>query len=187
INIFKVTYLKKIKESFGRYIIRKKTKSIKRKVIVHNFNTAKTAGVLFNIYNDNSYDYIKDFLNFLNSNNIQVIALGYTNLKTTPEELLIRKNINIINKKDLNWYGDPKNELVTKFIEKDIDILFDLSLKDTFPLKYIGSLSKASFKVSKESDYNNSSDIMLNIKKDESLKYFIEQIKHYLSIINHSN
>jgi len=179
-----VKYLKNLRESIGRYILRKKSKSIKRNVIVHNFDTAKTAGVLFNVSNDNSFDYIKDFLNFMNNKNIQVVVLGYNNSKTTPDELLIKKNINIINKNDLNWYCVPKNDMVNQFIEKDLDLLFDLSTKNTFPLKYINTLSNASFKVSKESNYNNSSDLMLNIKKDESLKYYIEQIQHYLNIIN---
>lgn len=182
-----MTYFKKLRESFGRQILRKKAKSIKRKIIVHNFNTAKTVGVIFNANSDNSFEYIKDFLNFLSSKDIKVIALGYSDFKITPEELLMIKNINIINKTNLNWYCAPKNEVANQFINKDLDILFDLSITNSFPLKYLCCLSKASFKVSKESDFHNSSDLMLNIKKDESLQYFIEQIKHYLSKINNSN
>lgn len=179
--------LKNLRKSFGRYLLRKKSKALKRNVIAHNFSTAKTAGVLFYITDDNSFDYIKEFLNFLKSNNIQVVALGYINSTKTPEELLIRQNINIINKQDLKWNSIPKGEIVDQFINKDLDLLFDLSLKNSFALKYISSLSKASFKISIESNYHNSSDLMINIKKDESLKYFIEQIKHYLGIINHTN
>ena len=95
----------------------------------------------------------------------------------------MRKGINFYCKSDLNWYFKPKNELVDQFINQEFDILFDLSIKNYFTVNYVGSLSKATFKIGKQSE-SAYQDLLIDIKENDTVEYLIDQIKHYLNIIN---
>ncbi len=172
-----------IKEKVGNFNLKRRLKQQKRKVKTHNFNTAKTAGILFNSPDEASFEAIKDFLSFLSQNDIKVIALGYIPSKKIPENYLMRKGFNFYCKTDLNWYFKPKNEIIEQFINHEFDILFDLSIKDYFTVNYVGSLCNAAFKVGKHSTiaYN---DLSIDIKANNTVEYLIEQIKHYLNILN---
>ena len=167
----------------GHFNLKKRLKSLNRKVKIHNFNTAKTAGIIFNSPDEKSFEDIKHFLSFLSNNELKVIALGYIPSNKIPENYLMRKGINFYCKSDLNWYYKPKNELVDQFINQEFDILFDLSIKNYFTVNYVGSLSKAAFKIGKQSE-NAYHDLLIDIKANDTIEYLIEQIKHYLNIIN---
>lgn len=174
---------KGIKCKVGRFYLRKRLKNLKRQVKTHNFNTAKSAGILFSSPDEQSFNAIKEFLLFLSEKDIKVIALGYVPSKKVPQQFLMRKGINFYCNTDLNWYYKPKNEMVDQFMNQNFDVLFDLSMKDYFTVKYIGSLSKAAFKIGKQSD-NGYQDLVIDVNKNISVDYLIEQIKHYLNILN---
>ncbi|MEE4196101.1 MAG: hypothetical protein V2I54_00525 [Bacteroidales bacterium] len=176
--------MRNIKRSIGKLSLKKNLRKNRRQLRVHNFNTAQTVGILFNSPDEESFRIVKDFLSFLSNNNLKVIALGYVPEKKIPENLLLRKGINFFCKKDLTWYYKPKNESVNQFILQDFDLLIDLSLKEYFPLYYIGQLSNASFKIGRQPEKYQYQDLMIDIGKNHSIDYLIEQIKHYLTIIN---
>lgn len=174
---------KSIKSRIGRFNLRKRLKNLKRQVKTHNFNTAKSAGILFSSPDDKSFNAIKEFLSLLSNKGINVIALGYVPGKKVPQQFLMRKGINFYCNTDLNWYYKPKNEMIDQFINQEFDILFDLSMKQSFTTDYVGSLSKAAFKIGmqKEDAYQ---DLVIDINKNKSIDYLIEQIIHYLNILN---
>jgi hypothetical protein len=158
-------------------------KNLKRQVITHNFNTAKSAGILFSSPDEQSFNAIKDFLSFLSEKEMNVIALIYVPGKKVPQQYLMRKGINFYCTTDLNWYFKPKNEMIDQFIDQKFDILFDLSIKQSFTTNYVGSLSQAAFKigVQKEDAYQ---DLVIDINQNKTVDFLIEQIKHYLNILN---
>lgn len=174
---------KNIKYKIGQFNLKRRLKNYNRKTRTHNFKTAQTAGIIFNSPDEKSFEAIKDFLSFLTQNEIKVIALGYIPLKKIPENYLMRKGINFYCKSDLNWYYKPKNEIVEQFINQEFDILFDLSIQQYFTVKYVGSLSKASFKIGKQTE-NAYQDFLIDINKNNTVDYLIEQIKHYINILN---
>lgn len=174
---------KNIKCKIGRFNLKKRLKNLKRKVKAHNFKTAQTAGIIFNSPDEKSFEAIREFLSFLSQNDLKVIALGYIPGNKVPEAYLMRKGINFYSKADLNWYFKPKNELIDQFINQEFDILFDLSIKEYFTTNYVGSLSKASFKIGKQTE-NSYQDLLIDIKENNTVEYLIEQIKHYLNILN---
>lgn len=177
-----MSILKNIRCKLGRFNLKKRLKSVNRKVKTHNFETAQSAGILFSPANEESFNEVKNFLTFLSDNDMKVIALGYYPGKKIPAPYLMRKGINLYCNTDLNWYYKPKNELIDQFIKQEFDILFDLNLEDYFTTKYVGSLSKASFKVGKSHE-NAYHDLVIDIHKNNTVEYLTEQIKHYLKLI----
>ncbi|MDY6800976.1 MAG: hypothetical protein SVU94_07105 [Bacteroidota bacterium] len=179
-----MNYLENIKKIIGRLSLKKNLRKNNRQVKVHNFNSAQTVGIIFNSPDEESFSIVKNFLSFLAKNNLKVFALGFVPEKKIPENLLLRKGINFFCKKDLNWFYKPKNEVIHQFMQEHFDILIDLSLKEYFPLYYIGHLSNSSFKIGRQSEKYQYQDLMIDIGKNHSIEYLIEQIKHYLTLIN---
>ena len=172
-----------IKSKIGQFNLKRRLKDLKRRLVVHNFNTAKTAGIIFNSPDEKTFESIKHFLSFLSDKGINGFTLCYIPLKKVPANVLLRNQFHFYCKTDLNWYYKPTKEIVEQFINKEFDILFDLSIKDYFTVNYVGKLSKATFKIGKQSE-TSYHDLTFEIKENETVDFLIEQIKHYLNILN---
>jgi len=57
-------------------------------------------------------------------------------------------------------------------------------LKDYFSLRYLTTLASADFKVGSYSEIRNDLDLMIDIRKEPSIGYLVDQIIYYVSIIN---
>jgi len=173
-----------IKLKVGNYNLQRKLSNFKRKRESHNFKTAKTAGILFTPTDAVSFEQIKQFLAYLNTFKLQIYVLGYIDSKNIPENFLFWKGINLFSKKELNWNLIPNTPIVKDFIDKPFDLLFDLSLKNYFPIEYIARLSHSKFKIGRFTQEHASYDLMFDLNKDKKLEYFLENIKQYLVLIN---
>lgn len=174
----------KPRKSLTMFSIRKKKKSIVRNRKVHNFTTAKSVGIFFDVIDTESFQKIRHFSKRLEYNNIKTEILGYVNSDEIPGELILWDACHVLSNKDLDWKFRPKNQIAEEFISKEFDILFDLSLSDCIPSIYIVSLAMAKFKVGKFREGENDLDLMINIEQDNSVKYLIEQIINYVSMLN---
>jgi hypothetical protein len=173
-----------IKLKAGNRNLTRRLVHFKRTRESHNFQTAKTAGILFTPTDTISFEQIKQFLSYLNGYKLEIYVLGYIDSKIIPESFLFWKGINLFSKKDLNWNLVPKTILASDFIEKPFDLLFNLSLSDYFPVEYIARLSKSKFKIGRFNENNNCYDLMFDLEEDSKLDSYLETIKHYLALIN---
>ena len=179
-------FLSNIKLSLGSYTLKKRSKQIKRFKTVHNFNTARTAGIIFHCTGDNDFKVIKTFKKYLEQRQIEPFILGYINEKQVPDYFLLRQGFNCFCLKDISWIYIPSVPAVEQFLKKEFDVLFDLSTGFHFPIHYLVSLSTAQYKVGRfttQTDF----DLMIDISKDNNLAFFTEQVIHYLNIIQRTN
>jgi len=177
----------KIRSSFGEKMLAKKAKAFVRKKQTHNFNTAKSIGILFDAGKSEDFRQVKEFNKYLGSLQIECFLLGYVNAEEIKSDMLFRDKINIFCNKDLDFFDRPSHPDALSFLSKKPDILIDLSLVDYFPLRYISSLSPAGFKVGRFSSKNEHLDLMIDIHSKPELEFLIEQIKYYVSILNNPN
>ncbi|MGM0529746.1 MAG: DUF6913 domain-containing protein [Bacteroidota bacterium] len=176
--------MKKAKLKLANWLLRRRRKSFTRKKAVFNFDTAQTVGVLFSLDQSQSYQTIKEFLDFLAGKKLQTFTLAYCPEKEIPNNYIGVSRINIFTSQDLNWLYIPKDPIIEKFTAKHFDILFDLTPSDQFPSKYVNNLSKARLKIGRESKSGKEHDMMFRIDDQQDIKYFIDQIKYYISRIN---
>ena len=176
--------MKKIKLKIANWVLKRNQKALKRKKAIHNLDNAQLVGVIFSLDDLNSYQTIKQFLDFLTEKNLRIITIGYCSEKEIPNEFVGHSRINIFTPRDLNWYYVPISPMVKKFMAQEFDILFDLTIEDQFPPKYVNNISKAQFKIGRESGYNKEHDLMIKIEDKQGLQYLAEQIKYYISRIN---
>jgi len=178
-----VKLFRKIRRYFGYCILKKKSRQITRNKRIHNFTTAATAGLIFNCRNEEEFRAVQEFKQFLESESIHTDVIGYVSDKEVPDHYLLRTGFNFFCQKDLTWYFKPNKPFVDDFLGKKHDILFDLSLRNFFPVNYIVKLSPSAYKIGRFRE-TNQFDLMIDIKDEKTVPYLIDQIKHYLSILH---
>lgn len=180
--------MNKLISKLGYSVLRNRAKKVTREKSVQNFDTAKSAVILFDTSLKNCFPPIKEFSKFLKDNGIKTSVYGYVPQKETPQEMLLWANFEFINRKDISWYGSPKGEVVDNYFKKVPELLFVISFDQVLPLEYLIQLSKAKFKIGCFTENENDLDLMINpagLACDTD--YFIEQVKHYVKILNTSN
>lgn len=175
-----------IRSNIGKRILRKKSKDLNRKTVVQNFQTARSAVIIFDTAIPGSLQEVKSFRKKLAEGGISCDVFGYVNQKEVPSEMLYWDNFAYITRKDLNWYYKPTGEVAGKFYSLRPDILFDLTFDHSLPLSFLIYLSPAKFKVGCFTEEENDYDLMINQGKQCQMSYLIEQIQHYIHIIHPS-
>jgi hypothetical protein len=174
----------KIRKKIGNYFLVRKMKNHPRKKELHNFDTAKTAGILFDANDVDSFKSIKEFSKYLKSLGINTRLLGFAESKEMPDEMVLWDDCDLINIKDIDWLLRPKAEVAGAFIKEEFNLMFDLSIDYNFTICYISNLSAANFKIGRFAHHDHDFDFMIDISKQPSIDFFIEQIKNYVSILN---
>jgi hypothetical protein len=177
-------FIEKIKRSVANYILNKKLGKLNREKKLVNLHSARTIGILYNVNSQTTFQIVKTLVKELTSRQRQVMAIGFVNRKSIPNYCIAANSGYHFNLRDLNWYGAPKNDYIHEFINKEFDILIDLSLDDVFVFKYISGLSRSKFKVGRHNDnYLDCFDLMIKMESTTTLEAFIEQVTHYLVVI----
>jgi hypothetical protein len=207
-----------IKARIGRQRLADMTGSADRKINLCTISEAKNIGIIFDATEYISFEIVRDLVKQLSNNSVSISVMGYVDSKKLIDHYLYRKGFDFFCRNDLNWYYKPASSQTEQFIHEPFDILINLSLDYQFPIHYISSASKATFKTGKYSLTDTSLDFMIDIEKEKEtlrnlrrdiirekkliadngeitsdtekrielefmLKFLIDQLLHYLSIL----
>lgn len=174
--------------NIGERILRKRFGRIVRNKSVQNFGTAQSAVILFDTSLPDGFPPIKEFKKFLKDKGIKTRVIGFVEKKEIPQEMLLWPNVDFITRKEISWYGSPKGEVADAYYSNVPDLLFSICFKPTLSMEYLVQLSRAKFKIGCYTELPNDLDLMINPPaKDCRVDYFIEQVKHYINLLNPSN
>ena len=176
-----------IRKVIGAQVLKKRRKRFSRQVVVHNFETAHTAVILFDTSEDQAGTVIRDFVKFLKEQGISPKAYGMVMQKEIPQEMLFWKEYSFITRSDLNWYKSPKGNVCDGFFAVNPDILFDFTREQSLEIRFLVELSNAAFKVGCFTEAENDYDLMINLGEQYDMAFLSEQFKHYISILNPVN
>jgi hypothetical protein len=178
-------FAEKIQTTVGKAVLNRDLKNLSRKRHIHNLNNAEKIGVIFSPETNKELKLVKSFLSYLSKLDIQVFPLAVIDAKKSKVEPALEKNINFVDRKDFNWFHKPLAPKLKEFIGQRFDILINLCMKNTLPVNFIVSQSRAELKAGRYFEgIETFSDIMIDIGKTGDLSYLIEQTSHYLSVIN---
>jgi hypothetical protein len=150
-----------------------------------NLDAAKRIGILYTLDNVPAYEVISEFVTQLQHDQKEVKALGFVRNKNLISRFLPKLSYDFFSRRDINWFYKPIHSKVRDFIEKEFDILIDLSLQESFTLKYISGLSKAFCRVGRYSEENTANyDLLFYMNSSLPLNDYIKQITYYLTVIN---
>lgn len=174
----------RLRTRIGLYYMKKEQSRSERLCRMTNLGDAKRIGILYTLDDVPDYERVSAFVSQLQSEHKEVKALGFVKNRSLVQRFLPKLSYDFFSKRDLTWFYKPIHTQVRDFIEKEFDLLIDLSLQDSFPLKYISGLSRALCRVGKFSENNlEYYDLMIEIKPTMTFEEYIGQVQHYLTII----
>lgn len=178
--------LGKLRMIIGKYFFKQELSKTGRDHKLINLEKARCVGILYTLDDLLVYDVVSEFVTLLQRKHIEVKALGFVKNRNLISRFLPKLSYDFFSKKDINWFYRPIHTKVKDFIEKEFDILIDLSLQDSFALQYISGLSRSFCRVGKFSEENTHYyDLLFDVNPSVTLPVYIQQITHYLTIINH--
>jgi len=147
---------------------------------------ARSIGIIFNAHDEQTFKQIREFSDALRGGGLRSVrSLGFVPKKEVAAFLQSSQDFDFFSREDFNWYFKPQGRKVVGFMSEPFDILIDLRKKRFVPLLFIVGLSRAQFKVGRFGlGFKEFYDLMIDIDDKAKLGYFIDQIKHYLSMIN---
>ncbi len=166
-----------LKSKFARQFLSSKLSSVSREKKVLNLDSAQTAGILWEINQRESFEYIEKELI---KSGIKPFGLCYSQSR----KVIIPEGINGFSRKQTSWSEIPKLALVEDFIHQKFDLLIDLTRQNFFPLVYVTALSEATFKIGSSGFATSYFDLDIEFKEQPETSQLTEQILYYLRRIN---
>ena len=176
----------KIRVKIGDIVLKNKIAGSKRKPHFLNIDQVRNIGIVWDASKTEDFAYLSRFCQKMHEKQTDVKIMGYFPGKSLPNQYTAIRFLSVIKKEELNVFYHPISPETNAFINNRFDILIDLNFKKLLPLQYITSLSNAGLKVGLfESGTENSPfDLMMELKSPVNIEHYLEQVMHYLSIMN---
>ena len=177
--------LTSFRNKIGNYLLKRESATVGRNLKMVNLSHAKSIGIIYPLFDVPDYNQVMEFVTQLQKDKKGVKALGFVQEKELVNRFPPKLSYDFFSQSNLNWYGKSMNERVQDFVNKEFDILIDLSMDELMPIQYVVGISRARCKVGRFSEDNaRYYDLMIKIQPTTTLREFISQVKHYLTIIN---
>jgi len=177
-------FIEDFKQKVGKWVFQRELQTNSRTKEVCNLDDAKSIGILYDATSEQQIRIIKPFVAYFFDLKKDIKALGYVNSKELSYCHTPKLQYDFFYQKDLNWYYKPQNYIIDNFIKKEYDILINLCDSNTIPIKYLVASSIAHFKIGIHEEDYEIYDLMISLKEDKSMEKLMNEIKHYINLIN---
>jgi hypothetical protein len=177
-------FIENTKQKIGQWVFQRDLKTNKRLKEVCNLEAAKSVGILYDATSEAQIKQVKPFVDYFFNLKKDVKALGFVNSKQLSFHHTPKLQYDFFCQKDLNWYYKPQNYIIDNFVKKEYDILINLCDSSCIPIKYLVASSIAHFKIGQHEEGYEIYDLMIALKEDKSMEKLMQEIKHYINLIN---
>jgi len=175
----------KIRNKILKYLIEREINRTNHVKIPTNITRAKTVGILFAVDNEQFYEKVNQLIGNLTNQKKLVNALAFVPSRNVPNYFVAKMKIDVLTSKNINCFGVPKSSFIKDFVNKNFDILIDLTLSDNLTLDYIATLTQAGFKVGRYRKWMlNVFDFLLKKNNDMNDSEYLKYLLDYLTKIN---
>ena len=179
-------FIDRSRKSVGSYFLKKEMRIRNREIQGMGLGSARSIGIIFNAKDERTFKQIREFSDKLRGGGLRKVkALGFVPKAEVAAFLQSSQDFDFFTREDFNWYYKPQGRKVAGFTSESFDILIDLRLSKFTPLLFIVALSRAHFKVGRyRTDFQDFYDLMIDVGDNSELDYFIDQIEHYLQMLD---
>jgi hypothetical protein len=170
--------IKKIKKHLFKRCL-KNNKPLREKQLI-SLEQVKTMGLVCQITDEDSYKKVYDLFSKLHSPKRSVWLLGYVDERKVPYYCLQQLSADFFSKNELNWFGKPDFAQLNDFLNKEFDILIDLSRSDLAPLHYVLATSKAKLLTGANNCFKDIYDIFIMDEAEMDDLKLLKTIHDYL-------
>lgn len=149
---------------------------------VHNLSTARSVALVVQVCEVEMLDQVLAFKQHIETKGSTVTLLIYYPKKEIASDFLLRKNVDIVDYKLLNWLRIPISPVVDNFLTRQFDLLIDLSLNEILPVRWISTASTATFKVGLLKYPHNPFDLIVNTDLSGDYTKIFNAIETVLSL-----
>lgn len=178
-----------IRKKLGVYALKKELKQLKRSPGVFGLSSANSVGIIFHCTDETILNLVGKLIKRLREDDgvFKIQAIAYSNEKEIPEFLQNAKHVSIFHVKDLAKNLFPQGDQVSAFLKEEFDLLIDLNLNECFPNKVLAARANAKMKIGKDlSGKEEVLDMLIDMKDSESMPELIEQVIHFLKMLDKS-
>lgn len=182
---FDIPFINKLRKLAGSYFLGQEMRIRNREVQSMGLDTARSIGIIFNAKDELTFKLIREFSDQLRGGGLRTVkSLGFVPKTEVASFLQSSQDFDFFTREDFNWYYKPRGRKVVGFMSESFDVLIDLRLNKFISLLFLVGLSRAHFKVGRFGKGNEDFyDLMIDVDGNEDLSYFIEQIQHYLKML----
>ncbi len=159
-----------------------------RAVRAVNLENARSVGLLIKLDSEETLEITHQYIKYLKGEHgiKNVHSLAIVSDKSVPEFIKPQSNFDVVTSKDMAWGGKPKSEAVNSFVERQFDILIDLSQTKSLPIVHCLIHSAAKLKVGGNSESHQEHYDLFIEKQSKSITAFIKEVNYYLLMLNKS-
>ncbi len=155
-----------------------------RSAKIQTLSNSRSIGILWNPVDEESIETYELVRKTLKGRGISVTGIGHLDSRKAEENLSMIAHSGFSNNTNVRFNGKPVTGPGVQFVLESFDILIDLSIKKVLALEYILVHSGAKFKVGWQSSGINYYDLNIDVSKQPTCKYLMEQIIFYLEKFN---
>jgi hypothetical protein len=183
-----MTKIYEIRNRIALHRLKKKTARSKTKRKTVSFVDAKKIGIIYSANKGEDLHLINEFMLKIKAQGKKIFILAYKENAKKEEFANKRAHETFLVRKNLSFWFEPRGKEFKEFKNQSFDILINLDLKEYICLGYLTGQSNAKFRIGKYSEkLADCHDFMINFDKEKGLRFFIEQVTHYLYIIKGEN
>jgi hypothetical protein len=172
---------KRLKTRAHNFILNRKLKKVQSQHRVFSYTNASSLALLFDASKPENMEPVKKYHQQLRNLNKKVYLLCYIH-KERPGESLV---FDYLTRRNLNWCFVPEEGKTNDFINQRFDLLINLCTEECLPLEYLSALSNSIYRVGRFiPDKTFCFDLMIQMNEKKDVNYLIEQVEHYLKMIN---
>jgi len=178
-------FFKRSRLALANSFLKRRVKKTFRNKKFNNLRNAHKIGIVWDGSYMSHFKYITALYQKMLEAGIQVDIVCYYPGKILPDQYTALRYLTCFKRSDLNFFYLPKHDDVNEFISTPYEILIDINFRKEFPLLYVTALSKAEFKIGAGDTINHSTlDMTIELKEKDNIEYYLEQVEHYLNMIN---
>lgn len=167
-----------IKEKYAYRKLRKLVATQQRKPIIPKLSLHLKVGVIWQPPEKPAVQYLRDYFNQHGA-----IFRDYCIFDNDSNPAAKANSLAV---DDLNWWGIPKPEKVSDFIEMELDLLLCLAFEKNYAVDYVAALSHAKFKIGSSDEDNSYFDLNIKIEQNKDAMFLAEQQIFYLAQLNNT-
>ena len=176
-----------LKTKLARRKLNKMLMQEHRVVKACGLSSASKVGIIYDATDELQFEVVRKFL-FVLKNRLPVVkAFGYVDSNELSNFHIQPLEFSFFCRKDLDWLGFPREEVISEFCDTDFDILLCLDIEEKTPLSYLKIRTKAGFRAGAYAEKNvGLLDVMINLDdENSSLDDLVKQLMHYLENIRY--
>ena len=179
-----------LKDINHRNTLKKLGKMPRRKQIA-NWKEVETIGIVFEMGSEADWNVIMEFCGEMKKQGKMVNLIGLQPKKLEMSYIIAMERTLICREKeDTNLWGNPKDKVIADFVDKNYDVLIDMTRYPNYFGQYISLRGKAKLKivqidklVEKSDAVATAYDMIIESEGEMKAKDYLSQVVNYLSMI----